>query len=118
MQLELRADSTIRMKHKDSAVQFTVTGTAVGEYQVAFSGLANRYLADDMRITSNYVTIDVFPPLQIIPPEVLLMPGQLYTLDYEGGPNRSKYKYYAITINWGIADDSIALIDQKALVNA
>jgi hypothetical protein len=118
MQLELRADSTIRLKHRDTLVKFTITGTVVGEYQVAFAGRANRYLTDDTTILSNYVTIDVFPPLQIIPPEVLLMPGQLYTLDYDGGPNRAKYKYYSIELKWSMAETSVALIDQKALVNA
>jgi len=35
----------------------------------------NRFDTSGIEIKSNFVNVDVFPPLEIIPPEVLLMPG-------------------------------------------
>jgi hypothetical protein len=118
MDLQLRADPGIKLDSSENYTSYKIIGAEVGEYPVYFAAKANRFSMDATEIISNYVTIDVFPPLQIIPPEVLLMPGSLFTLDYTGGPTRSKYKHYSIDIKWSIRDSGIALIDQKALLNA
>lgn len=90
-------------------------GTRVGEFQVYAFGFKTVVKDDDQyTIRSNTIIIDVFPPLEIIPPEVLLLPGAKYTLNYKGGPDASKYGIYSIQIAWTMQDEKIAVIDSNS----
>ena len=101
--------------------QFKVKAAIVGEHQVYAS--ATREVRSDDRVTafiqSNNIMLDVFPPVEIIPPFVLLMPGARYTLNYRGGPDSHKFTFYNIYTQWGCAECSVAGIDSMTgLVSA
>jgi len=100
--------------------EWELKGSKIGEFQVYAHGYKTVVKDDDQfTIRSNVVIIDVFPPLEIIPPEVLLLPGAKYTLNYKGGPEPSKYGLYSIQIAWVMQDEKIAVIDSNSgLVNA
>jgi nuclear pore complex protein Nup210 len=97
-----------------------IKGTKVGEFQVfAYGSRSILKEEDQFNIRSNQVIIDVFPPLEIIPPEVLLLPGSRYSLNYKGGPDPSKYGFYSIQLVWSTKDNEIATIDSSSgLLNA
>ena len=101
--------------------QFTVKATMIGEHQV-YASAAREVRTDDKvtaYIQSNNVMLDVFPPVEIIPPSVLLMPGARYTLNYRGGPDSHKFTYYNIYTQWSCVECSVANIDtMTGLVSA
>ena len=95
--------------------EWVLKGFKIGEYQVYGLGYKLQTRDDDRyTVRSNVVVIDVFPPLEIIPPEVLLLPGAKYTLNYRGGPDPSKYNLYSIYTQWVMRDEKIAVIDSNS----
>ena len=100
--------------------EWEIKGGQIGEFQVQAVGLRN-FMKDEEQIVikSNFIMIDVFPPLEIVPNEVLLLPGSKYSLNYRGGPEPNKYGVYNIHLQWTVEDESIASVDSLAgLVNA
>lgn len=95
--------------------EWVLKGFKVGEFQVYGFGFKTKLREDDSStVRSNVIIIDVFPPLEIIPPDVLLLPGSKYTLNYRGGPDPSKYNFYSIYTAWVMTDEKIAVIDSNS----
>ena len=100
--------------------EWEIKGSQIGEFQVQAVGLRN-FMKEEENFTvkSNFILIDVFPPLEIIPAEVLLLPGSKYSLNYRGGPEPNKYGTYNIHLQWTIEEENIATVDSLAgIVNA
>ncbi|CAG9312231.1 NUP210 [Blepharisma stoltei] len=114
MNLELQFGSSDAFKVisvSDNFYEWVLKGVVVGDFQVYAYGNKMKIGDDTSTQRSNIVLIDVFPPLEIIPPDVLLLPGSKYTLNYRGGPDPSKYTFYQIYLNWIMTDDKVAIID-------
>lgn len=102
MNLELQFGSSEAFKIltvSDNFADWELKGVVVGDFQVYAYGNKIKVGDDSATQRSNVILIDVFPPLEIIPPEVLLLPGSKYTLNYRGGPDASKYSQYQIYLN-------------------
>jgi nuclear pore complex protein Nup210 len=118
MQLDLHFHSpaAFRIQDRSSTTDtWKLKGLEVGEFPV----YASAKIEEGRALSSNSVAIDVFPPLQIVPPVVLMMPGSQLTLSYRGGPDVHKHSQYQITTQWRIVDVDVATIDSaSALVSA
>lgn len=116
MGLELSVGDAFRIISTSSNYnEWELKGHKLGEFQVYAIGYKSQMREDDKySVRSNVVVIDVFPPLEIVPGEILLLPGAKYTLNYRGGPDPSKYSYYSIFTQWVMKDEKIANIDSNS----
>ena len=93
---------------------FTAYGVSAGNYRTTVVTCKRRNAND--RISSNFVRIQVFEVVRIVPDSILLFPGARWTIQVEGGPHGgsrgSVYREYEIE------DDKIADIDEYGEVHA
>jgi hypothetical protein len=92
--------------HQDAGIEITqmtdslfdAKGVASGNYRVTVSIDKRTNLGE--RTSSNYVRIEVFNQVQIVPTSLLLFPGGRWTIQVEGGPHGgargSVYRKYKI----------------------
>lgn len=77
---------------------FTVNGVQSGNYRATVVACKRR--GKNERISSNYVRIEVFDIVRIVPDSILLFPGGRWTIQVEGGPHGgsrgSVYREYEI----------------------
>ena len=87
---------------------FTVVGIQSDHYRVSVVGFKRKLKSE--RITSNFVRIEVFNIVKIVPDSILLFPGGRWTIQVEGGPSGgsggSVYRDYEVE------DQTIAEIDE------
>ena len=87
---------------------FTVVGTQSDHYRVSVFGHKKQIKGE--RVNSNFVRIEVFNVVKIVPDSILLFPGGRWTIQVEGGPSSgsggSVYRDYEIE------DQTIAEIDE------
>lgn len=77
---------------------FIAHGVKSGQYRVTV--VACKQNGDHERISSNFVRIQVFETVKIVPENILLFPGGRWTIQVEGGPQGgsrgSVYREYSI----------------------
>ena len=99
--------------------EWVIKGVRVGDFQIYAYGNKHNYIGSGPVQRSNTIMVDVFPPLEISPSEILILPGSKFTLSYKGGPDPSKFNLYGIATQWLIKDPSVAEIDSTTgLVSA
>jgi nuclear pore complex protein Nup210 len=87
---------------------FTVTGIQSGNYRTTVVACKKRNTND--RISSNYVRIEVFDIVKLVPDSILLFPGARWTIQVEGGPSGgSRGSVYR---DYEVEDDHICEIDE------
>lgn len=94
--------------HRVTDDTFTVHGVQSGNYRTTV--VACKRKGNNDRISSNYVRIEVFEIVRLVPDSILLFPGGRWTIQVEGGPHGgsrgSVYREY------DIEDKNIGEIDE------
>lgn len=87
---------------------FTVVGVQSGNYRATVVA-CKRHNSND-RVSSNYVRIEVFDVVKLVPDSILLFPGGRWTIQVEGGPHGgSRGSVYR---DYEIEDETICEIDE------
>lgn len=74
----------LSIRQQDSGSRFmTVHATSLGSCSITVSTKKD---ADGYSVASNPTLVHVFPPLQLVPDRLALMPGALIQLQWRGGP--------------------------------
>lgn len=85
-----------------------ITGNKVGDVTI----YATTYSRDGKRITSNKVSLTVFPPLELIPPVVRLVPGSVFNMRVTGGPPND------VSMVFGSEDEKVVTISHAGILEA
>ncbi len=75
---------------------------------------ANKRSHGHERVSSNYVTVEVFPTVKIVPSDLLLFPGGRWTIQVDGGPESNTRS--SVRRRFKIADETIASVNEDGEV--
>lgn len=98
----------LSVRQQDGSRYMTVHATSLGSSSIT---ITTKKEADGVVVTSTPTLVHVFPPLQLVPERLILLPGALIQLQWRGGPPARAELHF--DIDSAHYRKSVAQIDSK-----